>query len=170
MKSYSVKEIAELLHTNPETVRRWIRKGKLDATSGSSRKEGSSVSFAALQKFLEDSPKYAAAATASVASPAILASAGALAIIGQVVAAKMASENSIENASVDTVQICAYIDQEAQALKKSIARKREAVEQLSQEIERDTQSLEELKKLLNQINSKEIEESSHTNRSEHEEK
>lgn len=170
MKSYSVKEIAELLHTNPETVRRWIRKGKLDATRGSSRKEGSSVSFAALQKFLEDSPKYAAAATASVASPAILASAGALAIIGQVVAAKMASENSIESASVDTVQICAYIDQEAQALKKSIARKREAVEQLSQEIERDTQSLEELKKLLNQINSKEIEESSHTNRSEHEEK
>ena len=97
-------------------------------------------------------------------------SAGALAIIGQVAAAKMASENSIENASVDTVQICAYIDQEAQALKKSIARKREAVEQLNQEIERDTQSLEELKKLLNQIKRKEIEEPSYTNRSEHEEK
>ena len=163
MKSYSVKEIADLLHTNPETVRRWIRKGKLDATRGSSRKEGSTVSFAALQKFLEDSPKYAAAATAFV-------SAGALAIIGQVAAAKMASENSIENASVDTVQICAYIDQEAQALKKSIARKREAVEQLNQEIERDTQSLEELKKLLNQIKRKEIEEPSYTNRSKHEEK
>ena len=82
----------------------------------------------------------------------------------------MASESSIENASVDTVQICAYLDQEAQALKKSIARKREAVEQLNQEIERDTQSLEELKKLLNQIKSKEIEESLQTNRSEHEEK
>ena len=71
---------------------------------------------------------------------------------------------------MDTVQICAYIDQEAQALKKSIARKREAVEQLNQEIERDTQSLEELKKLLNQIKRKEIEEPSYTNRSEHEEK
>ena len=103
MKSYSVKEISDLLHTNPETVRRWIRKGKLDATRGSSRKEGSTVSFAALQKFLEDSP-------------------------------------------------------------------REAVEQLNQEIERDTQSLEELKKLLNQIKRKEIEEPSYTNRSEHEEK
>jgi transposase-like protein len=27
MKTYSVKEIADLLGTNPETVRRWIRNG-----------------------------------------------------------------------------------------------------------------------------------------------
>ena len=32
MKSYNVKEIAEMLNTNPETVRRWIRDKKLDAT------------------------------------------------------------------------------------------------------------------------------------------
>lgn len=32
MKTYSVKEIAEMLNTNPETVRRWIRDKKLDAT------------------------------------------------------------------------------------------------------------------------------------------
>ena len=29
MKSYNVKEIAEMLNTNPETVRRWIRDKKL---------------------------------------------------------------------------------------------------------------------------------------------
>ena len=32
MKTYSVKEIADLLNTNPETVRRWIRDKKLEAT------------------------------------------------------------------------------------------------------------------------------------------
>ena len=32
MKTYNVKEIAEMLNTNPETVRRWIRDKKLDAT------------------------------------------------------------------------------------------------------------------------------------------
>lgn len=32
MKTYSVKEIAEMLNANPETVRRWIRDKKLNAT------------------------------------------------------------------------------------------------------------------------------------------
>ena len=31
MDTYSVKEIADMLNTNPETVRRWIRSGKLEA-------------------------------------------------------------------------------------------------------------------------------------------
>lgn len=36
---YSVKEIAELLSVNEETVRRWIRDEKLDAERGSGRQE-----------------------------------------------------------------------------------------------------------------------------------
>lgn len=31
MDTYSVKEIADMLNTNPETVRRWIRSGNLEA-------------------------------------------------------------------------------------------------------------------------------------------
>ena len=31
MKTYTVKEITQIVHTNPETVRRWIRDGKLKA-------------------------------------------------------------------------------------------------------------------------------------------
>ena len=31
MNTYTVKEIADMLKTNPETVRRWIRLGKLEA-------------------------------------------------------------------------------------------------------------------------------------------
>lgn len=43
MKTYSVKEIAEMLNTNPETVRRWIRDKKLDATIESKKVDISSM-------------------------------------------------------------------------------------------------------------------------------
>ena len=51
MEYYSVKEIAELLSVNEETVRRWIRDEKLEAERGSGR-QGSKVTSEALRKFL----------------------------------------------------------------------------------------------------------------------
>lgn len=164
MKSYNVKEIAELLHTNPETVRRWIRKGKLEATKGSSRKEGSTVSSAALQAFLKETPKYAASAASAISSPAALVSAVALAAFGGIAAAKIESGNAIENASVDTIQICAYIEKETNSLKRSIARKRKTIEQLEQEMQKDEETLEELEKLLEGIKMEESEQDTKTNR------
>lgn len=61
MKTYTVKEIAELLDTNPETVRRWIRDGKLQAVTNS-KKEGENkvILEGALNAFLKTFPKYAA--------------------------------------------------------------------------------------------------------------
>ena len=59
METYSVKDIADLHENNPETVRRWIRSGKLKATRGASKKEGSSISSDDLLKFLENNAKYA---------------------------------------------------------------------------------------------------------------
>jgi excisionase family DNA binding protein len=50
---YTVKEIAELLSVNEETVRRWIREDKLKAERGSGR-QGSKVTSDALKEFLED--------------------------------------------------------------------------------------------------------------------
>ena len=32
MQSYSVADVASMLNVNEETVRRWIREGKLEAT------------------------------------------------------------------------------------------------------------------------------------------
>jgi len=61
MNSYSVKQIAAMLNTNPETVRRWIRLGRLPALKDS-RKEGNVVSESALNEFLSKSPKYALSA------------------------------------------------------------------------------------------------------------
>ncbi len=51
MKSYSVKQVADLLKTNPETVRRWIRSDKL-AAQQDSRKGGNIIYESALQEFV----------------------------------------------------------------------------------------------------------------------
>ena len=65
MKTYSVKDIAMMLHTNPETVRRWIRTGKLKAVQ-SSRKDGNVVREEDLYKYLRSTTKYAAIAATTV--------------------------------------------------------------------------------------------------------
>ena len=52
MKTYSVKDIADMLNTNPETVRRWIRAGKLKADQ-TSRKDGNMVREDDLYKVVE---------------------------------------------------------------------------------------------------------------------
>ena len=52
LKTYTVNEIAERLQTNPETVRRWIRLGKLKSEQ-TSRKNGNVVSEQAMLEFLK---------------------------------------------------------------------------------------------------------------------
>ncbi len=52
MKTYTVREIAQMLSANEETVRRWIRDGKLEATC-TSRKAGNLVTEESLQAFLK---------------------------------------------------------------------------------------------------------------------
>lgn len=154
MKSYSVKEVADMLGTNPETVRRWIRSGKLEATRGASRKEGNSVSSEALKKFMKIAPKYAAAVGAAMSSPAAIVSASVLAAIGGAVAAKSQSEADIANAAADATQISKYLESEVRALEESISRKEETISQLKQDIEKDRSSLIGLKELLDQIKDK----------------
>lgn len=50
MKTYTVKEISEMLNTNPETVRRWIYNKKLAATI-----ESKKVVTSVMKQFLENS-------------------------------------------------------------------------------------------------------------------
>lgn len=69
MKSYNVKQISDMLDTNPETVRRWIRDGKL-AAEQSSRKGGNIVSEESLQRFLAATPRYARSKYGMVATMA----------------------------------------------------------------------------------------------------
>ena len=57
MNMYNTKEIAGLLDVNEETVRRWIRYGKLKAER-SSKKQGNIVYEKDLFNFISDKPKY----------------------------------------------------------------------------------------------------------------
>ena len=55
--SYSINDVAKMLQTNPETVRRWQRDGKLKGTA-TSRKCGYNITQKDLDDFLEKYPKY----------------------------------------------------------------------------------------------------------------
>lgn len=57
MEKYTVKDIAEMLHTNPETVRRWIRNEKMHAVKDNKTGENI-VSADELIEFLANTPKY----------------------------------------------------------------------------------------------------------------
>lgn len=70
MKTYSVKQIAEMLGTNPETVRRWIRDDKMKAVQ-ISRKNGNIVTEAELERFIKATPKYLSKFTTGVGLAAL---------------------------------------------------------------------------------------------------
>lgn len=72
MKTFNVKEIAEMLDVSQEAVRRWIRSGKLEAIQHS-RKDGNIVSKEALNMFLVASPKLAKRVTKSTPLPPMTA-------------------------------------------------------------------------------------------------
>ena len=72
MKTYSVKDIADMLNTNPETVRRWIRAGKLKADQ-TSRKDGNMVREDELYKYLRSTSKYAGIASNLLTADPLLA-------------------------------------------------------------------------------------------------
>lgn len=80
MKTYNVAEVAELLSVDPETVRRWIRNGKLIAQTPSSRREGNTITEEALRKFLEDNhhAKYAKSAAKALAISSAVSAASAI--------------------------------------------------------------------------------------------
>ena len=92
-----------MLNTNPETVRRWIRSGKLEAIQ-ESRKGGNVVTKSMLDAFLKTSPKYTGIATGLLASPVGLTTATA-AIVGGILAQQLIKNDEIKNAHVNTSEI-----------------------------------------------------------------
>jgi DeoR/GlpR family transcriptional regulator of sugar metabolism len=57
MNTYTVKDVAEKFSVSQETVRRWIRSGKLHARLDS-RKNGATITEFDLQEFYRQVPKY----------------------------------------------------------------------------------------------------------------
>ena len=151
MDTYTVKQIADMLNTQPETVRRWIRNGKLHAEKAS-RKEGHIVTDESLNKFLKGSPKYAGmiAGTAALGLAAPLMT---LPVVGGIAATYMAiskkqKEDGKENISKKDVR--KYIAEEIERRNLSIQQKINTIEQLQREIANDQQQIAECNFVLAQ--------------------
>jgi len=148
MTSYSVQQIAEMLSTNPETVRRWIRDKKLNAVQVS-RKDGNVVTEAELQRFLKASPKYMPRFTASLmaTSPAV----SIPLIIGSYIGSKVVGyldEKKKYEVRIRPEDIEKYLTENIGLHTESIKRKRASVKHLEEEIQTEEQQLEQLKYLL----------------------
>lgn len=150
MANYSVKQIAEMLDTNPETVRRWIRAGRLES-SRASKKEGNVVSEDALKTFLERTPKYAAAAAGMAAAGILLPSVpvigASLAVsVGMSVASALArlERRKAETAS-DAKENLIQLQIEKKQLLEQI---RAEAQQLQEQLKKQEQQLQEDKRWL----------------------
>ena len=148
MTSYSVQQIAEMLSTNPETVRRWIRDKKLNAVQVS-RKDGNVITEAELQRFLKASPKYMPRFTASLmaTSPAV----SIPLIIGGYIGSKVAGyldEKKEYDVRIRQEDIEKYLTEQITVHTESIKRKRASIKHLEEEIQTEEKQLKQLKFIL----------------------
>ncbi len=156
MDTYTVKQIADMLNTQPETVRRWIRSGKLHAEK-MSRKEGHIVTDDSLNKFLKGSPKYARmiAGTAALGLAAPLV---ALPVVGGIAATYMAiakKNKETGERSVSKEETRKFITDEIERRNLSIQQKINTIEQLQREIANDQQQIAECNFVLAQLEGEE---------------
>ena len=149
MKTYRVKEIAEMLNTNPETVRRWIRDKKLDAKI-ESKKGGHIVYETALHEFLKSSPKYAAAAKASLAG-VIGAAVLPTVMVGGLVAQKLIDTEQFKKARISNKDVINFLCGEIQRYTEAIKAKKDTIHQLQKQIEADQLQIMEFQKLIDSL-------------------
>ena len=149
MKTYNVKEIAEMLNTNPETVRRWIRDKKLDATIVS-KKGGHIVYEAALREFLNSSPKYASIAKASLAG-AVGAAVLPTVMIGGLIAQKLIDEEQLKKAQISNKDVINFLRREIKKYDETIKMKEDTIRQIQKQIQDDQLQIAEFQKLIDKL-------------------
>lgn len=167
MKSYSVKEIAEQAEVSEETVRRWIRSGRLEA-SQPSRKQGNSITEESLAKFASSSPANAARLAGLIGGAAFLIPAAGLPIGAAAIvvgaAGIFSGVYSSLRAAVDqgsTVEKLAKVIREASKesdkMRASIRKKRERIDELTSEIRAEQDLVDRYDELIRDANKKMLE-------------
>lgn len=142
MQFYTVKQVAEILNTNEETVRRWIRTGKLEAIQNS-KKEGNLISADALNKFVKETPKY---------NETLLKSTfGVSAIMGALLGGVVAFIDKNKKKKVTQQDIERVINKKIELHQKNIDKKTSALKQLEKEIEEEKSELEKYKYALENL-------------------
>ena len=140
MKTYNVKQIAEMLETNPETVRRWIRDGKL-AAEQSSRKGGNTVTEEELKRFMESRSKYR-----SKSSLVGLAAFGIVAAVSYVARYLQDRGNQDLSRLPDDVQ--EQLSGNVVKLREAVDHKRELISQTQEEISEMERQIEQYRYLM----------------------
>ena len=153
MKTYSVKEIAGMLNTNPETVRRWIRDKKLDATI-ESKKGGHIVYETALQEFLKSSPKYAAAAKASLAGAVAGTAVLPTVMVGGLIVQKLIDAEQLKKARISNKDVINFLRGEIKKYTEAIKAKEGTIHQLQKQIEADQLQITEFQNLIDSLSVK----------------
>lgn len=151
MKTYSVKQIAEMLDTNPETVRRWIRDDKLSAVQ-ISKKTGNVVTEDELQRFIKSTPKYLAKFTAS--SLGLAGAAGPLGLgvlVGGIVASALIGYHDEKNntdVKVKPEAFKSYLKGNIKKFEERAKKKQELIKTTEKEIEDLNKKIDQYKYLL----------------------
>lgn len=150
MKEYTVKEIADLLKTNPETVRRWIRSGKLEAVK-SSRKEGNMITEISLHNFLKTTPKYAGIAAGTLGLLGLTALMPGVSAFATGVITGLLSQSSKNAKQASKKDVILALKTSITSTKAEIQRKKEEIKRLSDEILMEENKISEVQELLRQL-------------------
>ena len=148
MKSYTVFDVAKLVGKNPETVRRWIRSGKLKAVQ-SSRKDGNVVLEDELYRFLRSTTKYSGLAAGMLAANSMLAFTVAVAgLVGGMVAHRATNKKDLEILAEDVRKTLKDKIAESEEL---IEKRRNTITELQAEIEAQEKQIEDFRIALEQL-------------------
>lgn len=147
MNSYTVLDVAKLVGKNPETVRRWIRSGKLKAAQ-SSRKDGNVV-LDDLYRFLRSSAKYTGLATGMLATNSMLAiTTVVVGILGSVVASKATSKKDLEILAEDVRKT---LNDKISESEEIIEKRKSTIAELQAEIEAQEKQIEDCRIALEHL-------------------
>ena len=150
MKKYNVKQIADMLNTNPETVRRWIRDDKLKAVQVS-RKDGNVIEENEFRRFIKASPKYAnIVAKSSAYTPSNISGLVGVAIgslVGSLVLG-YCDDRINRDFQISSEDIENYIIDIIASSEESVKKKNQVINQLADEITEERKKIDELKLLL----------------------
>lgn len=155
MNTFTVQQVADILKTNPETVRRWIRSGKLKAEK-TSNKTGNVILASSLENFGKIMPKYndliAKNLVDASVSATLLGAATVLtaSVIGGVCKAKA---EEISKSEIDFNEMKKFILSELNSRKKALIEKEKTLAILQKEISDEKEKINNLNELLNRINS-----------------
>lgn len=135
MKTYTVKQIAEILNTNPETVRRWIRDEKLKAVQ-LSRKGGNIVTEAELKRFIKATPKYLSKISVGASIATLFSTTGIGVLAGGIVLGIMEyyEEKNKGNTLISVEELKVFLQKNIVKLNKKADQKRELIQDLETEL------------------------------------